>query len=55
MNKIKITKKDIKDYIFPEFEALRAILSHLHLKESLYALMFLRQLVEIEISKMNKH
>ncbi len=54
MKETKLNKKAIRDYIFPEIETLKALFNQLHFYDSLKTLLFLEQLVELEISKRDK-
>ena len=55
MKKITISNQDIVDYIFPEFETLKSLLSELHLEKSLNALLLLESIIKIEIKQKNKN
>lgn len=51
MKQQKINKRAIQEYVLPELETLKSLLTNLHLNKSLQALLFLERLVEIEIKE----
>lgn len=54
MRQTKINKREIKEYLFPELENIKALLEGLHLIESLFALIFFEKIVENELKKYEK-
>ena len=51
MNQIVINREDLKEYILPDLEHIRALLIALNFKKSLRALLFLQFILEYEMEE----
>ena len=54
MKQKKISSKEVKEYMAPEIESLKALLMNFHLQKTLKVLMFLEYVFKIEISARRK-
>ena len=54
MKQSTFTKNEIQEYIFPELKNLRALFKGLHLVNTLTALQFLENILEVELNHRDK-
>ena len=51
MPQVKIKERDIANYVLPELKVLRALFESLHFEKSIKMMVFLEQIVQLDISE----